>query len=156
MIRIKQNWQTVHDTGGEKEEESLLGDSGKGRPLDAGKQTIQDIPVPNSPLWLFPSHFVRLFELTQNISVIAQLSISQKESQNQAAHPQSWPLCWTAKSFHCLCLRPSVYPWAHHLLPFICPFTLGCKNNLRGGSSPCVTDVSEIETAYSTTTSAQL
>lgn len=50
MIHIKQKWQIIHDTGGKKEAESLLGDSGKGRPLDAGKQTIGDEPVPNSPV----------------------------------------------------------------------------------------------------------
>lgn len=35
-------------TWGEKEEDSLLGDTGKGRPPDAGKQTIRNRLIPDS------------------------------------------------------------------------------------------------------------
>lgn len=47
MIHIKENRQIIHETGKRKEEISLLVDGGKVRPLDAGKQTKGNRPVPN-------------------------------------------------------------------------------------------------------------
>lgn len=132
LIHIKQFWQIIHDTERKEERENLWGDRERGRPLDARKQTWGNKCIPNSPLWWFLSHFVRLLEVIKEIGAISStIHLPKRKPEPRNSAPfllfaqdnQVFPLSLLLT----LCL-------SYHLLSFVSLLTL-CWKHHRDKSS---------------------